>query len=186
MVSLRLTRDQVRFIVEQAREAYPAEACGLITGDGETARAVMPVPNRADDPNRHFFMDESALLKALRQIDARNERLLGIYHSHPVSDPIPSQEDIQAALQVPNAAHLIVSLKYESPRLKAWQITPGQVEAIDLLLDAAKVDEMRNEALSPVQRYAIVLAALLAFALLVGLSLSLLPPAPVLTPTAIR
>src|SRR5690349_2577404 len=102
MDALRLSREQIQLMVEQVRGAAPNEACGLLAGD-EIVRLVLPVPNRAEQPTRHFFMDEVALLKALREIDARKLALIGIYHSHPVSDPILSSEDIDAARQYPNA-----------------------------------------------------------------------------------
>lgn len=183
---LRLSRGQIQVMIQQAREGYPQEICGLIAGDGETARDVLPVPNRASNPTRHFFMDEAALLKALKQIDANHQELLAVYHSHPASDPIPSDEDIQAARQYPDAICIIVSLKYDSPRLKAWHIGQGEVTAVDLLMDGMPRDELRHESLSVVQRYAIVLAALLAAALMIGLSLTLLPLAPILTPTGVH
>jgi [CysO sulfur-carrier protein]-S-L-cysteine hydrolase len=186
MDALRLTREQTRRMIEYVQAVFPQEACGLLVGENNTVLSVLPVPNKSDNPGRHFVMDEQALFKALRLIDSRKQSLLAIYHSHPVSDPIPSREDIEAAYEYPNVLHVIVSLKHDAPRLKAWRILPGQVDAVDLLTDAEPFDEVRNERLSAVQRYAIVLAAVLAFALLIGLSLSLLPPAPVLTATAIR
>jgi [CysO sulfur-carrier protein]-S-L-cysteine hydrolase len=186
MDGLRLNREQLRTIIEHVWSNRAHETCGLIAGEGDVAKLVLPMPNKADDPKRHFWMDETALLKALREIDTQKLRLLAIYHSHPTTEPVASPEDVEAARQYPNVLHVIISLKYSSPRLKAWRIEPGQVEAIDVLTDGRVPDGLRNETLSTAQKYAILLAALLAFALMLGLSLSLLPPAPMLTPTGFR
>lgn len=185
MAYLQLTRDQIQVMIQDARDGRPDEVCGLLAGTGHTVQAVLPVPNRAHEPHKHFYMDEMSLLKALRYIDAKGWALLGMYHSHPESEFIPSQEDVEAARQhYPNLAQVIISLKREKPRLKAWRIQPGQVEAIEILIDEQQPGMSREEKLSRVQRYAIVLVALMASIMMIGLSFALLPPAPVITPSA--
>jgi proteasome lid subunit RPN8/RPN11 len=177
MRSLRLSHQQVQFIVEQAQAAAPYEVCGLIAGKMGVANHLFPIPNRSATPEQHYDMEPNALLKTYKDIDAVGEMLLAVYHSHPKSDPIPSQTDIRDATRhMPNVVHLIVSLKYDKPRLQAWYIHDEQVSRAELLVGNQK---SRNiQPLSKTQVLAIVLAILLAVALLLTISISLLPPAP--------
>lgn len=184
MRPLRLSHQQVQAIVEQAKAAAPLEDCGLIAGSTDgIAQQIYPIPNRSDKPTQHFDMEPVALLRAYKQIEAAGQTLLAVYHSHPTSDPIPSPADIRdAMLNMPNVAHLIVSLKSHAPRLQVWHIHAGQVERVELLVGSQQSHNM--DALTRAQILAIVLATLLAVALLLTLSFALLPPAPPIpTPT---
>ena len=50
---------------------------------------------------------------------ARGFDLLAIYHSHPVSDPVPSRTDLERNY-FDGVMHLILSLKAEEPILRGW------------------------------------------------------------------
>jgi hypothetical protein len=72
---------------------------------------------------------------------------------------------------------LIVGLRGNEPQFAAWQIRHSRVDALPLHVgtDAPQVEA---NTLSKTQRFAIILSALLAFILMIGLSIYLLPPAP--------
>lgn len=183
MPTLRLTHDQVRVLVEQAQQGAPTEICGLLAGTGQTVQRVFPMPNIASDTQHAFRIAPDALLRTLKQIETENHHLIGIYHSHPNSDTIPSQTDIRAArLNYPGVVHVIISLKGAYPRLNAWQIlADGSVHGADLSIsvteDTSRADDER---LSSAQQRTIILAGGLAFSLLILMSISLLPPPPAL------
>ena len=177
MLSLRLTQQQVQEIVEQAKTGLPHEICGLISGDKGIAQRIIPIPNQSTTPKTHFDMDASALLQAHKAIDAAGQTLVAVYHSHPNSDPLPSQTDIRESMRnMPNVIHLIVSLKHQNPRLQAWYFHDERVEKAEVL-----VGNMRSQHIKPLSRaqiIAIILAATVAVILLLMISFSLLPPAP--------
>jgi hypothetical protein len=104
--------------------------------------------------------------------------LLAIYHSHPHTDPVPSQTDIRSAAY-PDAIHLIVSLKNNHPRLAAWHIsqtvTPVALFIQESPPDVANIGPTRP---STAQKYAILITMILAMLLMIGYSFYLLPPAP--------
>jgi len=179
MSYLQLSRDQAQQLVQFAWNTKPYECCGLIAGQDNQAKTIIPIPNASDKPNKRFFMEPSALLKALKQIEYERLQLLAIFHSHPEDDPIPSQTDIHES-QYSEVVHLIISLKYQTPRLQAWRIKASQVSAVDLVIGSKPQENLEKGNLTQTQKYAIVLAALLAFIAVIVISIVLLPPAPTL------
>jgi proteasome lid subunit RPN8/RPN11 len=177
MRSLRLTHEQIQAIVDHARQDQPHEACGIISGNGDVVARIMPIHNIARNPQHHYRMDAKDLLQVLKNMNAAGEEMLGVYHSHPKHEPIPSSEDIrEAQLNTPNMVHVILSLKYGKTRLQAWHIHDGLVDKVELL-----VGNQLSLALAPMTRaqtMAIILATILALAFLLIISLNLLPPAP--------
>lgn len=157
----------------------PHEVCGLIAGheSGRAAR-IIPIPNAAADPRHYFELDHAAFIQAMFAIERSNLQLIGIYHSHPHSDPIPSQTDIRQA-HYPDVVTLIVSLAAESPRFAAWQIRANQVDAVPLVIGPIAPPAPTPE-WPQSHRWAIVISAILAVVLLIVVSLSLLPPAPII------
>jgi proteasome lid subunit RPN8/RPN11 len=171
-----LTTSQAEQVARHAFAEAPQEACGLIAGAGVQAQHIIPVANIAADPRRRYEMDHAELVRAIFEIQSSGLSLIGIYHSHPDSDPIPSPTDIQQA-NYPDTACVIVSLSGEKPRLAGWRISATQVShpSAHWLNPPAEIAE---EELTPAQRAAIVVGALLALVLVLIVSLSLLPPAP--------
>jgi proteasome lid subunit RPN8/RPN11 len=166
-------------IIADARQRQPQEACGLLIGTGQTVQQAIPIPNSDPRPEQGFMLAPQALVTALYDIEATGQNVIGIYHSHPRSAPFPSERDIQGAAQWPDVVQLIIGLQGGEARVQAWCIRPGQVERVDLAFKAPAYSEMP---LSSAARLAIVSAALMALLLLIGLSISLLPVAPVITP----
>jgi proteasome lid subunit RPN8/RPN11 len=180
---LWLTHDQADQISAHARAEAPREACGLIAGTDGRALDIVPVANAAADPLHHYLMDPAQMTRAMLGFERRGLGLIGIYHSHPHSDPIPSPVDVRQAAY-PDTTYLIVGLKHPESQLAAWSIRAGAVERVDLHIGFEGPPELPRS-LSRAQIAAIVLSAVLVVALMLALSLSLLPPAPVIV-TPIR
>lgn len=74
----------------------PQEACGFITGfpkeDGFQVVSFLPITNIASNPMQHFMMNPLELIPILYKRDDLN-LLIGIFHSHPTKEAVPSQED---------------------------------------------------------------------------------------------
>jgi proteasome lid subunit RPN8/RPN11 len=176
---LWLTEVQAKAIAQHALSEAPQEACGVIGGVGERAERIVPLSNVASDPNRFYQLDNGALDQAVRSFRADGLSLIAIYHSHPRGEPIPSPNDVEAA---PHLAviHLIVGLKHPEPRLAAWSIQTAQVQRVELHVGGEPPPSSPTLRLSRAQKNAIVLSAVIAFLLVLIISLSLLPPAPVI------
>lgn len=110
---------------EHALEAQPKECCGLIGGADEVARSIYRLRNVARDALVAYEAAPEDLFDAQRQMRARGEQLLGIYHSHPRSnDPVPSETDVRMAYY-PSAIYFIIGLEGTQPSLRAFRIKEG-------------------------------------------------------------
>ncbi len=72
-------------------------------------------------PTTRYVIDPREQLKAFRSIDAAGEELVGIYHSHPVSQPYPSPTD-RAEAHYRDAFYVLVSLRTGKPEVRAFRI----------------------------------------------------------------
>lgn len=119
----RLTLPQQDKIFACAKEAAPAECCGLIGGTDGTARSIYSLRNVASDKIVSYEAAPEDLFAAQRQMRERGEELLAIYHSHPRSaEPAPSETDVRLAYY-PNAVYLIVGLAGPEPVMRAFRIS---------------------------------------------------------------
>ena len=84
-------------IAAHAREALPTECCGLLVGTATGILASVRSANIADDPAHRFQIDPKAHIDARRDARARALSVVGFYHSHPSSEPLPSATDLELA-----------------------------------------------------------------------------------------
>jgi proteasome lid subunit RPN8/RPN11 len=108
-------------LIDHAEQESPRECCGLLAGKEGIIEACFPLPNTAPQPERRYFAEPRALMKALRDIREAQQELLGIYHSHPSSPPEPSPTDIEQAYY-PDCAYFIIGPPGSEPRLRAFRI----------------------------------------------------------------
>ena len=119
-----VTFSQLEEIFAYAKEAAPAECCGLIGGSHhEQASRIYSLRNIASNPNVAYEAAPEDLFAAQRQMRDRGEQLIGIYHSHPRSDePIPSETDVRLAYY-PQAVYFIIGLAGPQPVMRAFRIS---------------------------------------------------------------
>jgi proteasome lid subunit RPN8/RPN11 len=174
---LWLSDEQLKFIVKHTLDEVPSEACGIIAGVDNQAHRIIPVHNVAYDPTHHFIMDQRALSQHLPTLTNDGLDVIGFYHSHPDQDPIPSEADQLEAYWGNSAVHLIVGLKRGQPMLAVWRIKVGEVARIPLHIGENPPD-IDDSSLSKAQKVAIIVTAVIAVALVLIISFTLLPPAP--------
>jgi [CysO sulfur-carrier protein]-S-L-cysteine hydrolase len=107
-----------------AKEANPAECCGLIGGDEDgRTKSIYRLNNVAANVAVAYEAAPEELFAAQREMRQRGETLLGIYHSHPRSaDPSPSETDIRLAYY-PAATYVIIGLAGPQPVVNAFKIS---------------------------------------------------------------
>lgn len=121
-----LTLAQLDEILAFARQAAPAECCGLIGGRGEQATSLYPLRNVAANPQVAYEAAPEDLFAAQRQMRERGEQLLAIYHSHPrANEPKPSETDVRLAYY-PQAIYFIIGLGGAEPALRAYRISEAE------------------------------------------------------------
>ena len=103
--------DLVDEIVAHARRDHPDEACGVIAGPEGSDRPerFIPMLNAARSPTFYEF-DSGDLLRLYRDMDARDEVPVVIYHSHTATEAYPSRTDISYASE-PEAHYVLVSTR---------------------------------------------------------------------------
>ncbi|MGH2471703.1 MAG: Mov34/MPN/PAD-1 family protein [Candidatus Limnocylindria bacterium] len=125
----RRLRDE---IVAHARESAPNECCGLLFGDGEVVDRLVRGRNVHPTPQTRYEIDPAQLRAALRSSDDSDRYLVGIYHSHPVTEPKPSHTDITNA-RWPAQVYVLTSLRSEPPDVFAYRITNGKTEDVPIV-----------------------------------------------------
>ena len=175
-MAVRIAYAVARQIADHALSEAPNEACGILAGSREHISRAIPLDNAAEAPDRHFRFDPEVELKTLKAVDAAGLDWVGVYHSHPQAPPIPSQEDIRAAVDR-SLLQLIVSLESAKPKLKLWQVDGSSVTPIGLVFDTEENANI-DDHLSRHKQVAIVIAGIASVLLLLAVSLMLLPPAP--------
>ncbi|WP_338741199.1 desampylase [Haloplanus salilacus] len=81
--------------VEGADRDPPEEVCGVLVGGRapDRATATRRVPNVADHPRSRYELDPEATMAAVDAVEADGDEVVGFYHSHPESAPVPSATD---------------------------------------------------------------------------------------------
>jgi len=124
MPPIQLRREHVEEMIAHARETAPAECCGLIGGVAEMrAVTLYRLRNVTPNPELGYEAAPEDVFAAQRQMRARGEGLLAIYHSHPrAADPSPSATDVRLAYY-PSAKYLIIGLGGVEAVIKAFSIS---------------------------------------------------------------
>ena len=116
---MKCRRSVVEAVVAHARDAAPAECCGVLLGFSEEIREAARVLNLADSPTR-YLLDPAEHIKIRRDARSRGIDVLGFYHSHPHSPAEPSETDVAQA-EYAGSLYLIVSLSgTPAARLFRW------------------------------------------------------------------
>jgi len=125
---LELRQDLYDAIVAHARRDHPDEACGVIAGPAGTDRAerFIPMENAERSPTFYRF-DSMEQFQVWKEMDARDEEPVVIYHSHTATEAYPSRTDISLASE-PGAHYVLVSTREEETvEFRSFRIVDGEV-----------------------------------------------------------
>jgi len=118
-------------MLAHARNSPQIECCGLLAGSGGVIHRIFPTPNALDSAVA-YQIAPLELFRALRRMRADGLDHLGMYHSHPHSENIPSPTDVQQAYY-PDQPYFIVAPWPGAPRpVRAFMIRQGIVEEAEL------------------------------------------------------
>ncbi|MFC4809073.1 Mov34/MPN/PAD-1 family protein [Paenibacillus sp. GCM10023250] len=105
-----LTAEAYQALLTLTMDALPFETCGVLTGQrlriaGNGARVsarpadvlrvtgVLLVKNAAARPETQFAFDPHDWVRAIYDMQKNRQSLVGFFHSHPGSPPVPSRAD---------------------------------------------------------------------------------------------
>ena len=123
---LRIDRATDDAIVAHAKRDHPNEACGVVAGPEGSDRPerFVPMVNAAGSPTFYEF-DTVDLLGLYKEMDARDEEPVVVYHSHTATEAYPSRTDIGLAME-PNA-HYVLSPPGSTGIVTArWSLGPTE------------------------------------------------------------
>jgi proteasome lid subunit RPN8/RPN11 len=114
-------------IIAYCTSKKPHEACGFLLGSMEKsiiyAGQFQPIPNISTNPENHFSMDPERMIPLVTNTSSSGASIIGIVHSHPNADAVPSEEDIRTHWYL-IPTHWIISLKdKDNPVLHAYHYT---------------------------------------------------------------
>ncbi len=95
--SVAISGSVLEHVCMEARRALPGECCGALLGpDPGALAAALPLRNEAGRAGSYLVGPESLQVAEAAAATAGLE-LVGFYHSHPASAPMPSPVDLEAA-----------------------------------------------------------------------------------------
>lgn len=89
----------------EVRTRAPEEACGIVAGEGNHSRMVIPITNILHSPFR-FRMEPEEQLNAFLLVEENKWEIVAVYHSHPQGIDAPSPTDYKE-LTYPGIIYLI-------------------------------------------------------------------------------
>jgi [CysO sulfur-carrier protein]-S-L-cysteine hydrolase len=135
---LTIGQDVLDAIVAHARRDHPDEACGIVAGPAGSDRPerFVPMLNAARSPTFYEF-DSADLLRLYRDLDARDEEPVVVYHSHTATEAYPSRTDVAYASE-PGAHYLLVSTRDpDRDEVRSFRIVDGEVTEEEVRVVAA-------------------------------------------------
>jgi proteasome lid subunit RPN8/RPN11 len=121
-------------MLAHARAEAPRECCGLLIGQGESVVRSVRARN-LDVKATRYLVDPEDHFAAIRAARTDGLEVIGAYHSHPSSAPIPSATDIAEANSGSDFLYVIVSLIGDDVR--AYRMEPGMFTPRPLTLTPA-------------------------------------------------
>ncbi len=113
-------------MIAHARAEAPNECCGLLVGEGSFIDECVAVRNMHPTPRTRYLLDPAEHIATMRRLRGTRRSIVGCYHSHPHSPPVPSATDLAEAYY-PEFVWMIVSLQYpEHPELGAYRIVSDE------------------------------------------------------------
>lgn len=102
----RISASVIDFVHRHAAAEAPQECCGLLIGTADRIVHAYPARNVHASATR-YLIDPADHFDAIRHARKAGQDVIGAYHSHPASPPVPSETDLDEAL--PSFLYLIVA-----------------------------------------------------------------------------
>jgi proteasome lid subunit RPN8/RPN11 len=114
-----LTKDHKDVLTSHAKKCAPNESCALLFGKGDSDVVVSEVflAKNIEGSPINFTISNEELLRGYKLAEEKSLDVVGIFHSHPHSEAVPSSTDIKF-MHVNPVVWVIFSNKYDD--LKAY------------------------------------------------------------------
>ncbi len=91
-----LTESQRNILSNQATEQVPNESCALLFGKTENDQLVVTelfLTENTEKSSVNFTISNEQLIQGYQEAEKKKLEVIGIFHSHPDSEPYPSNTD---------------------------------------------------------------------------------------------
>lgn len=129
---VHIDRRIVDDILDHMRAESPNECCGLLLGTSSRIEASCRARNEFGSPHRYRIQPDDHFA-AIRAARARGLDVIGAYHSHPASPPVPSRTDIEEAIAGPFLYVIAGREDDGQPGIRAWRLTDGNFVPVRLV-----------------------------------------------------
>lgn len=126
-MSVELSEELRRGIIDHCHRALPNEGCGLLALDGDRIMEVYPTAN-ADESPVSYTIPPQDHYDAVMAAESNGWEIRGAFHSHPNGPARMSETDLERALE-PGWLYLVVALDGPEPVIGAWR--DGEVFDLD-------------------------------------------------------
>lgn len=127
VMTLQLPATIYEELANHAKRELPLESVGMLIGKDGLVFEYLPLINELQSPTR-FLTEARSMLQAEKHRRQLGCDVLAIVHSHPTSEPIPSQYDV-ADHYSNDVMCVILSLQDAEPHMRAWWINSNVSEA---------------------------------------------------------
>ena len=119
-------------LLAHARRPATRECCGLLAGSGGVITRAFPAANVAANPVKAYEIAPREIVRLMREFRERKLGFLGIYHSHPNTENVPSARDIELAYYSEAAYFIVTPRPYAEKPIRAFSIRGGEVKELEI------------------------------------------------------
>jgi len=139
---LRIRRDLVEAMVAHARRDHPDEACGILAGSEGSDRPERFIEmTNAERSMTTYRFDDTEWLMVYRELEAKDEEVVVVYHSHTATEAYPSPSDVlkagQYATLLPDPHYILISTRdpENDGDVRAFRVRDGVIteEPLDVV-----------------------------------------------------
>ena len=135
MLFLRLQRNHVELLKQEAERLFPVEACAILFGNLTENEAIVEkveiTQNRLRSSTR-FEVDPSTVARSIVEEEKEGFEFVGLFHSHPAS-AFPSEIDRKFMRLWGDAVWLILSSTEN--KLDAFQLVDDELKQVAIRID---------------------------------------------------
>lgn len=146
--ALELRKELTDKLISVCVEALPGKAYGLVGGkDAYRPENIYPCSSNLrntpewkslfevfgdfyQDPDRGFVISPEEQGQIMKQIEARGESFIGVFHSHRFSSPDPSELDMTFHFDPHLLCYIVSVVKPDHPDLKIYRLEDSSFQGI--------------------------------------------------------
>ncbi|WP_162848391.1 M67 family metallopeptidase [Paenibacillus nanensis] len=134
--SVTMVRTVYEQLIDACRLALPEEACGVLARGEHSAHIdrFIPVTNAHENRLQSFAFHPASWTEVFFAMQKNRQQLVGFYHSHPCSDPVPSARDLKGMIHDSSLTYWIISFKQPTPVIQPYRSVNDRFEPLLLVL----------------------------------------------------